>query len=160
MQMLNYSNASGVEYAGLTDGDKTGIVRGLQAWSVGRQASAGHIHSRFSCTRVGVETPAPMASQSGVGQPVAANVSRLKPEGDKSNKVQPRLRNEVPASTGSGDNWSCSLNSIDNVIGMIGSLPLRGSLGMETSCKGLVASAWNPLSFLQAKVTLTQPIFR
>ena len=73
MQMLNYSNASDVEYAGLTDGDK---------WELYEVFSRGQLEDRRVLDLSIAETPAPEAALKllllwranlSSGQPVAAN---------------------------------------------------------------------------------------
>ena len=77
MQMLNYSNASDVEYAGLTDGDK---------WELYEVFSRGQLEDRRVLDLSIAETPAPEAALKllllwrrnlASGQPVAANAPVL-----------------------------------------------------------------------------------
>ena len=66
MQMLNYANAAGIDYAGLTDGDHWELYDVFKPGPVGGKTNIEGIHHQRSGPRKRPETAAALASKLGV----------------------------------------------------------------------------------------------
>ena len=153
MQMLNYSNASGVEFAGLTDGDKWEFYEVFKRGQLEDRrvldVSIADAPSHVSALKLLLLWRPNLAS----GQPVAAS----KPEShvEPTEPIpQPRTKESSLAPPQVADNW-ISLNSIDNVTGMKAPVAVRFA-GVETRP---VRAWWQVLvesaEFLASKGILT-----